>query len=59
MATTPLSEVDVITNPAPSESPAEFVTRMGLGVDAAWRAWNELEDREHLSRDAFRAAVRG
>lgn len=43
---------------APTETPSEFVVRTGLGVDAAWRAWNELEDRERLSREAFRDAWR-
>ena len=48
------SEVDVITMPAPQETVSQFVERTGLKVDDAWRAWNELEDRDHLSRNAFR-----
>lgn len=52
VATTP-------TPVAPTETPAEFVAHTGLGVDAAWRAWRELEDHEVLSRDAFRRAARG
>lgn len=56
VGTTPISVITTVTPPA--ETPAEFVARMGLKVDDAWRAWNALEDRPRLSREAFRDAWR-
>lgn len=39
------------------ETPAEFVARLGIGLDKAWRLWNQEESRA-MSRTAFREAAR-
>lgn len=39
------------------ETPAEFVARLGVGADKAWRLWNENPERA-MSREAFRKATR-
>lgn len=54
MATTTTEAVPATQN---TETPSAFVERTGFSKDRAWRAWNEMEDRERLSRDAFRQAV--
>ena len=41
----------------PTETPAAFVVRTELGVDKAWRAWNDLEVKPRMSRKQFRDAV--
>lgn len=48
----------VAPTPIPvSETPAEFVARLGIKVDEAWRLWNEEVPRS-MSRTAFREAAR-
>ena len=42
---------------AETETPSQFAARVGGSVDKAWQAWNEMEDREAMSRTAFRKAV--